>query len=1206
MPEKRVETGDVSFLYTEVNDRQEIKDIVFSPDMTYMVTSDNKVYEMWTVELDNNKITKYKDHTLNDSLKSLSLLRLSDNKLLISGFEIETGYYSLIILDLDMETLEHSTINPNYGNFLQFLPNGNLLLLREQYIYVFTETTLKKDSPYKYSSKYCLRIVDDRINSQVVDFRNNIQMKQINGQIFFTLENSIMIIQLNTEDWTIKNKYILPGKCDWIGAVNNDESLFAICLKQANNLLLCVYSIMDGILISSRQVKFKGNDINIRFIDSNNTEVLMLYSLDKEIIRYVVTDPYELSYTCEYKYDIQNILPNGIYTITKLPTSQYNEKILRLLIEHRDPDKNDKIIKKLYDNELIIPNKNNKIINKLYDKNDEMIIKLIDNFLIIDDDGNDDDGNYDDENDDDENDDDKNDDKNDDYEIDEMIIKIYDNVFIVPDKNTEKLYNNSKLSIYSRFKEIKEIKNYYKESVKINKNEKEIRVVGKKLRWVFSELNNLLSVFNKTKYLKGVKGNYPLAVKKLVQLDLKPYELKILDDHDVIFYNKSRIIIFGLKSKKIVMKYLYRFDRDVNKFFDCKRLPCPNFNFYENDEGYEDFEEDKKNMIMELLHANTYIIEMSDQIIDFAIMQQESEILDGCLGILYGYLTDDTVTLLAHFKIYGIITNVLQRLNSEFLIHYLDFLSKTSIIQNPYITKSYLSKKSILVGYTDHANSVQIYRCCAKQYFQNFLNLIIIQSYFKLNIVIQDLYNTILRNFNIAKFKNKKVISFVIPYLGFTKYPPKYNFWMELSIPQANLFIELDDQAFYESWNAEAIVNFKWNTFGKYYYRFVWGIFTVFLLSFGLASTLSSSVTTENLLYLSIFLGVFHMLHELRQFVWDWKAYITDLWNWFDLAAYIFPVYTAIFWLNRGKPQLPLISISNLFLHFKFITFLRALDYFGSNFTIIVGVARRIFSFLLILFLILIGFAHAFYIILTPNGIYDMNHPVMNDDPNNPWNLVDKYQSVSPDGSEIVYSKLPDSNVNQFTTYKTSLLAMYLFLTGNPSALDSWTYLENPFMTILLTMFSFLIVVYLMNLFIGLLNLEIDNHRTHYRFILEKKKILAEIEIFLLLPNQRRWSHWFPDLIFYEMPIEKVRQKIIEIDNSLSDVKYISLRLRNLAEMKNEIPKTEGSEVLSKKVETKIEKSNSEGCEILLKKFEDLEAKFKPLLDHIALEINNE
>ncbi|CAI2172300.1 1200_t:CDS:2 [Funneliformis geosporum] len=85
------------------------------------------------------------------------------------------------------------------------------------------------------------------------------------------------------------------------------------------------------------------------------------------------------------------------------------------------------------------------------------------------------------------------------------------------------------------------------------------------------------------------------------------------------------------------------------------------------------------------------------------------------------------------------------------------------------------------------------------------------------------------------------------------------------------------------------------------------------------------------------------------------------------------------------------------------------------------------------------------YIILAPNGIYDMNHPVMNDDPDNPWNLVDKYQSVSPDGSKIVYSKLPDSKVNQFINYRTSLLAMYLFLTEDPSALNSWTYLENPF-----------------------------------------------------------------------------------------------------------------------------------------------------------------
>ncbi|CAI2201801.1 4913_t:CDS:2, partial [Funneliformis geosporum] len=165
-----------------------------------------------------------------------------------------------------------------------------------------------------------------------------------------------------------------------------------------------------------------------------------------------------------------------------------------------------------------------------------------------------------------------------------------------------------------------------------------------------------------------------------------------------------------------------------------------------------------------------------------------------------------------------------------------------------------------------------------------------------------------------------------------------------------------------------------------------------------------------------------------------------------------------------------------------------------------------------------------------------LDEPEQNNDPNNPWNLAAKYQTVSPDDKIIspntAFIQQPDSKLNQFSTYPTSLLAMYLFLTGDSSALGSWTYQENPFMTTLLVMFSFLIVVYLMNLFIGLLNLEIENNRTHSLFMIEKAKVLAEIELFLLLPNQRRWKHWFPDLIFYDVPIEEVQQKIKDIDNN--------------------------------------------------------------------------
>ncbi|CAI2200787.1 11229_t:CDS:1, partial [Funneliformis geosporum] len=85
------------------------------------------------------------------------------------------------------------------------------------------------------------------------------------------------------------------------------------------------------------------------------------------------------------------------------------------------------------------------------------------------------------------------------------------------------------------------------------------------------------------------------------------------------------------------------------------------------------------------------------------------------------------------------------------------------------------------------------------------------------------------------------------------------------------------------------------------------------------------------------------------------------------------------------------------------------------------------------------------------------------------------------------------------------------FLTGDPSALGSCSYMENQFLTLLTIIFSFLVVIYLMNLFIGLLNLEIEKNKTHSKFMLRKARLLAEIELYFLLPNQRRWRHWLPD-----------------------------------------------------------------------------------------------
>ena len=56
-------------------------------------------------------------------------------------------------------------------------------------------------------------------------------------------------------------------------------------------------------------------------------------------------------------------------------------------------------------------------------------------------------------------------------------------------------------------------------------------------------------------------------------------------------------------------------------------------------------------------------------------------------------------------------------------------------------------------------------------------------------------------------------------------------------------------------------------------------------------------------------------------------------------------------------------------------------------------------------------------------------------------------------------------------------------------------------------------MIYLINLFIGLLSNEIVNYNTKEAFLAEKAKVINEIELFYLLPHQRHWREWFPEIL---------------------------------------------------------------------------------------------
>ncbi|RGB39396.1 hypothetical protein C1646_754547 [Rhizophagus diaphanus] len=381
-------------------------------------------------------------------------------------------------------------------------------------------------------------------------------------------------------------------------------------------------------------------------------------------------------------------------------------------------------------------------------------------------------------------------------------------------------------------------------------------------------------------------------------------------------------------------------------------------------------------------------------------------------------------------------------------------------------------------------------------------------------------------------------ITFMIPYINFVNYSKDYNWFLELIKPQPSPFTETINRNIYKTWNGEALINFKWNAYGKYYYAMIWILYMALLGCFTTAATIPQQYINEEvrqqLFIASIILGFIHLILKIRQFFYNITKWFYNFWNIFDIIAYVLSIYTSIYWLQTNNKN------NNI-----------AFKYFGVYFAIIISVEKMIFSFLLVLFIIIISFAHAFYILLSPKSEFSLEqyNTNNNDDPNNPWNLGPSYSQVDNNGNinsnPLMMIQIPDENTNMFMDIKTSLFAVYLFLIGDSSALSNWTYTENPSIAILIVLFSLLVVVYLMNLLIGLLNIAIEKDNNRVSYLMQKAEILAEIELFYLLPHQRRWQTWFPEVIHYYADVDKTR---IEIERLIEKGEW-DTKEQELAEM---------------------------------------------------------
>ncbi|PKK72755.1 hypothetical protein RhiirC2_742090, partial [Rhizophagus irregularis] len=65
-----------------------------------------------------------------------------------------------------------------------------------------------------------------------------------------------------------------------------------------------------------------------------------------------------------------------------------------------------------------------------------------------------------------------------------------------------------------------------------------------------------------------------------------------------------------------------------------------------------------------------------------------------------------------------------------------------------------------------------------------------------------------------------------------------------------------------------------------------------------------------------------------------------------------------------------------------------------------------------------------------------------------------------------------------------------------------------------------------MNLLIGLLSNAIEKNNNRVSYLIQKAQILAEIELFYMLPFQRRWKEWFPEVIYYYANLDEIRKEV--------------------------------------------------------------------------------
>jgi WD40 repeat protein len=319
-----------------------------------------------------------------------------------------------------------------------------------------------------------------------------------------------------------------------------------------------------------------------------------------------------------------------------------------------------------------------------------------------------------------------------------------------------------------------------------------------------------------------------------------------------------------------------------------------------------------------------------------------------------------------------------------------------------------------------------------------------------------------------------------------------------------------------------AIVHFKWRTYGHRKFVFLLAKYLLFLFLFTVYSILLSEGTFEHppgvdetAFWFGVTGSVLNLpfiWHECKQVVQEKTAYLASVWNVLDLVVYGCAACVLPLHLACEKSVLAVASLLMVSSWLKLLFFLRAFRTTGPLVKMLIQITADMANFLVVLFLIVVGFSVAFYI--------EMNH---HDDYKGTRVLLTMFTmllggfELKNDDDEYFYDSAPHP-----------ALVYFLFIT-----------------------YMVLCAIILLNLLIALMSdsYECVQQRSSTEFLLERAKIICEIEATSMTDaeltdpaNFPKWLHvlrtkqstmraggWSGRIAAMNAAIATVREDVVEV-----------------------------------------------------------------------------